>query len=111
MLADGALTCRWQSSQTGSIPQSQQIKLLTDPTSQSSLVLAKKVERRRCSLMISKHLLLADKGIYQRVGEASELALRVLPEKIGLLGYAPRALDSLNRVERATYCKEPSRKY
>lgn len=48
----------------------------------------------------------ADKGTYQRVGEATELALRVLTEKIGLLGYAARALDSLNRVERATYCND-----
>ena len=48
----------------------------------------------------------AEKGTYQRVGEATELALRVLTEKIGLLGYAARALDSLSRVERATYCND-----
>ena len=48
----------------------------------------------------------ADKGTYQRVGEATELALRVLTEKIGLLGYAAQALDSLSRVERATYCND-----
>ena len=48
----------------------------------------------------------ADKGTYQRVGEATELALRVLTEKIGLLRYAAHALDSLSRVERATYCND-----
>ena len=50
--------------------------------------------------------LLADKGTYQRVGEATELALRVLAEKIGLLGYAARALDTLSKTERATYCND-----
>ena len=49
---------------------------------------------------------IADKGVYQRVGEATELALRVLTEKIGLLGYGSHALDSLSRVERATYCND-----
>ena len=48
----------------------------------------------------------ADKGVYQRVGEATELALRVLTEKISLLGYGSHALDSLSRVERATYCND-----
>ncbi|KAL3141521.1 Calcium-transporting ATPase 3, endoplasmic reticulum-type [Trebouxia sp. C0010 RCD-2024] len=47
-----------------------------------------------------------DKGVYQRVGEATELALRVLTEKIGLPGYGSHALDSLSRVERATYCND-----
>ena len=51
-------------------------------------------------------LFAADKGTYQRVGEATEVALRVLTEKIGLLGYASHALDSLSRVERATYCND-----
>lgn len=48
----------------------------------------------------------AEKGTYQRVGEATELALRVLAEKIGLLGYAAHALDTLSRTERATYCND-----
>ncbi len=48
----------------------------------------------------------ADKGSYQRVGEATELALRVLTEKIGLLGYGSQALDSLSRAERVTYCND-----
>lgn len=47
-----------------------------------------------------------DKGTYQRVGEATELALRVLTEKIGLLGYGSQALDSLSRTERVTYCND-----
>lgn len=49
---------------------------------------------------------LPDKGTYQRVGEATELALRVLAEKIGLLGYAAHALDTLGKTERATYCND-----
>ena len=40
------------------------------------------------------------------MGEATELALRVLAEKIGLLGYAARALDTLSKTERATYCND-----
>ena len=40
------------------------------------------------------------------MGEATELALRVLTEKIGLLGYGSQALDSLSRAERATYCND-----
>ena len=48
----------------------------------------------------------ADKGSYQRVGEATELALRVLTEKIGLLGYGSQALDSLSRAERVSYCND-----
>lgn len=51
-------------------------------------------------------ILFADKGVYQRVGEATELALRVLTEKIGLLGYASHALDGLSRTDRATYCND-----
>ncbi|PRW20976.1 calcium-transporting ATPase endoplasmic reticulum-type isoform A [Chlorella sorokiniana] len=48
----------------------------------------------------------ADRGVYQRVGEATEVALRVLAEKIGLPGYAsmPAALAAMTRQERATYC-------
>ena len=48
----------------------------------------------------------ADKGVYQRVGEATELALRVLTEKVGLLGYASHALDGLSTSERASYCND-----
>ena len=56
--------------------------------------------------MVGTVAMFADKGVYQRVGEATELALRVLSEKIGLLGYASHALDSLSRSERATYCND-----
>lgn len=55
---------------------------------------------------LQEGLCVADKGVYQRVGEATELALRVLTEKIGLPGYGSHALDSLSRVERATYCND-----
>ena len=47
-----------------------------------------------------------EKGAYQRVGEATELALRVLAEKIGLLGYGSHALDTLGKAERASYCND-----
>ena len=51
---------------------------------------------------------LADRGIYQRVGEATEVALRVFAEKIGLPGYSamPSALARVPRAERATYCND-----
>ncbi|KAK9840627.1 hypothetical protein WJX81_005487 [Elliptochloris bilobata] len=50
----------------------------------------------------------AEKGSYQRVGEATEVALRVLAEKVGLPGYAvmPGALASLGRQDRATFCND-----
>ena len=50
----------------------------------------------------------ADTGLYQRVGEATEVALRVLAEKVGLAGYSsmPEALAHLSRRERATFCND-----
>lgn len=67
-------------------------------------------QRRKHSYVVSwlPVLLSADKGVYQRVGEATELALRVLAEKIGLPGYAqmPAALDTLDRQARATFCND-----
>ena len=50
----------------------------------------------------------AERGVYQRVGEATEVALRVFAEKIGLPGYSdmPRALATVPRAERATYCND-----
>ncbi|CAL8471661.1 g11203 [Coccomyxa elongata] len=49
-----------------------------------------------------------DSGAYQRVGEATEVALRVLAEKVGLAGYAnmPGALAHLSRRERTTFCND-----
>jgi Ca2+ transporting ATPase len=45
----------------------------------------------------------AEKQRYDRIGESTEVALRVLVEKIGLLGLD---MDSLNlsKQERASYC-------
>ncbi len=53
-------------------------------------------------------LLRAETDTYARVGEATELALRVLAEKVGLAGYSdmPRALAHLGRRERATFCND-----
>ena len=50
----------------------------------------------------------AEKKEYQRVGEATEVALRVLAEKVGLPGYAdmPGSLEHLSKRERATFCNE-----
>ncbi len=50
----------------------------------------------------------AEKGVYQRVGEATEVALRVLAEKVGLPGYAgmPGALGGLPAQDRATFCND-----
>ncbi|CAK0785211.1 Calcium-transporting ATPase 3, endoplasmic reticulum-type [Coccomyxa viridis] len=50
----------------------------------------------------------SEKKEYQRVGEATEVALRVLAEKVGLPGYAdmPGALANLSKRERATFCND-----
>ena len=42
------------------------------------------------------------------MGEATEVALRVLAEKVGLPGYAdmPGALANLSTRERATFCND-----
>lgn len=50
----------------------------------------------------------SEKGVYQRVGEATEVALRVFAEKVGLPGYSemPWALARVPRAERATYCND-----
>jgi Ca2+ transporting ATPase len=61
------------------------------------------------ALCNDSHLTYAvDKGIYQPVGEATEVALRVFAEKIGLPGYSemPSSLAQVPRAERATYCNE-----
>lgn len=49
---------------------------------------------------------LPDSNTYQRAGEATEVALRVLAEKIGLAGYSamPSALAHIPPQERVTYC-------
>ena len=42
------------------------------------------------------------------MGEATEVALRVLAEKVGLPGYAdmPASLEQLSKRERATFCND-----
>ncbi|XP_058069765.1 calcium-transporting ATPase 3, endoplasmic reticulum-type isoform X2 [Magnolia sinica] len=47
-----------------------------------------------------------DKGNYDKIGESTEVALRVLAEKVGLPGYdsMPSALNMLSKHERASYC-------
>ncbi|CAL5220117.1 g2070 [Coccomyxa viridis] len=49
-----------------------------------------------------------EKQEYQRVGEATEVALRVLAEKVGLPDYAdmPASLEQLSKRERATFCND-----
>ncbi|PSC71819.1 calcium-transporting ATPase endoplasmic reticulum-type [Micractinium conductrix] len=62
-----------------------------------------------CALCNDSHLhYAADRGVYQRVGEATEVALRVLAEKVGLPGYSrmPTALAAMPRQDRATYCND-----
>lgn len=48
----------------------------------------------------------AEKGCYEKIGESTEVALRVLAEKVGLPGFdsMPTALNMLSRVERSSYC-------
>ncbi|XP_057430619.1 calcium-transporting ATPase 3, endoplasmic reticulum-type [Lotus japonicus] len=47
-----------------------------------------------------------DKGKYEKIGESTEVALRVLAEKVGLPGFnsLPSALNMLSKHERASYC-------
>ncbi|KAI5404162.1 hypothetical protein KIW84_051341 [Lathyrus oleraceus] len=47
-----------------------------------------------------------DKGMYEKIGESTEVALRVLVEKVGLPGFnsMPSALNMLSKHERASYC-------
>lgn len=47
-----------------------------------------------------------DKGAYEKIGESTEVALRVLAEKVGLPGFdsMPSALNMLSKHERASYC-------
>ncbi|KOM42214.1 hypothetical protein LR48_Vigan04g241200 [Vigna angularis] len=47
-----------------------------------------------------------DKGNYEKIGESTEVALRVLAEKVGLPGFdsLPSALNMLTKHERASYC-------
>ncbi|KAI4375065.1 hypothetical protein MLD38_012977 [Melastoma candidum] len=47
-----------------------------------------------------------DNGNYEKIGESTEVALRVLAEKIGLPGFdsMPSSLNMLSKHERASYC-------
>ena len=47
-----------------------------------------------------------EKHVYEKIGESTEVALRVLAEKIGLPGFdaMPSALTQLSNQERAAYC-------
>ncbi|KAL1806157.1 hypothetical protein ACET3Z_029225 [Daucus carota] len=47
-----------------------------------------------------------DKRMYEKIGESTEVALRILAEKVGLPGFdsMPSALNMLSKHERASYC-------
>ncbi|KAI3758567.1 hypothetical protein L6452_06134 [Arctium lappa] len=47
-----------------------------------------------------------DKKNYEKIGESTEVALRILAEKVGLPGFdsMPSALNMLTKHERASYC-------
>ncbi|XP_047324737.1 calcium-transporting ATPase 3, endoplasmic reticulum-type [Impatiens glandulifera] len=47
-----------------------------------------------------------DKGSYGKIGESTEVALRVLVEKVGLPGFdsMPSSLNMLSKHDRASYC-------
>ncbi|WCJ35569.1 Sarcoplasmic/endoplasmic reticulum calcium ATPase 1 [Euphorbia peplus] len=61
-----------------------------------------------CSALCNESVLQynPDKGKYEKIGESTEVALRVLAEKIGLPGFdsMPSALNMLTKHERASYC-------
>ncbi|KAK6939731.1 hypothetical protein RJ641_029262 [Dillenia turbinata] len=61
-----------------------------------------------CSALCNESVLQynPDKGNYEKIGESTEVALRVLAEKVGLPGYdsMPSALHMLSKHERASYC-------
>lgn len=61
-----------------------------------------------CSALCNESVLQynPDKRNYEKIGESTEVALRVLVEKIGLPGYdsMPSALNMLSKHERASYC-------
>ncbi|PNT49249.2 hypothetical protein POPTR_002G117400v4 [Populus trichocarpa] len=61
-----------------------------------------------CSAICNESILQynPDKGSYEKIGESTEVALRVLAEKVGLPGFdsMPSALHMLSKHERASYC-------
>ncbi|GAV56597.1 E1-E2_ATPase domain-containing protein/Cation_ATPase_C domain-containing protein/Cation_ATPase_N domain-containing protein/Hydrolase domain-containing protein, partial [Cephalotus follicularis] len=61
-----------------------------------------------CSALCNESVLQynPDKGNYEKIGESTEVALRVLAEKVGLPGFdsMPSALHMLSKHERASYC-------
>ncbi|KAJ6344824.1 hypothetical protein OIU76_006371 [Salix suchowensis] len=63
-----------------------------------------------CSAVCNESILQynPDKGIYEKIGESTEVALRVLAEKVGLPGFdsMPSALHMLTKHERASYCNQ-----
>ncbi|XAR48434.1 Calcium-transporting ATPase [Bertholletia excelsa] len=61
-----------------------------------------------CSALCNESVLQynSDKGRYEKIGESTEVALRVLAEKISLPGFdsLPSALNMLSKQERVSYC-------
>ncbi|KAJ0967694.1 hypothetical protein J5N97_024611 [Dioscorea zingiberensis] len=61
-----------------------------------------------CSSLCNESILQynPDKRNYEKIGESTEVALRVLVEKVGLPGFdsMPSALNMLSKHERASYC-------
>ncbi|XP_068484350.1 calcium-transporting ATPase 3, endoplasmic reticulum-type-like [Phaseolus vulgaris] len=61
-----------------------------------------------CSVLCNESTLQynPDKENYEKIGESTEVALRVLAEKVGLPGFnsMPSALNMLTKHERASYC-------
>ncbi|CAI0450476.1 unnamed protein product [Linum tenue] len=61
-----------------------------------------------CSALCNESVLQynPDKACYEKIGESTEVALRVLAEKVGLPGFdsISSALNMLSKHERASYC-------
>ncbi|EFJ13461.1 hypothetical protein SELMODRAFT_122175 [Selaginella moellendorffii] len=55
----------------------------------------------------------AEKDIYEKIGESTEVALRVFSEKVGLPGFdsMPTSLSVLSKQERVSYCNRYWERY
>jgi Ca2+ transporting ATPase len=89
-------------------PDGKILEILTDKPVDRPANLASLLHFAICSSLCNESSLSYDRttGSFKKIGESTEVALRVLAEKIGLPGFdnMTRALTHLDMEERATYC-------